>query len=203
MLDEDEQRLKRLCQVLNDYGVEYIVFGSFSGRLQGAPLETVDVDVVPEASDQNLQRLCDALNSLEPRWRIDEVSQGLKIDGGQLEPRHIRGSSVAIGLVTKEGLLDIVLEPRGFEAGYNALVDRAVTMDLGGTTLRIGAIPDLIQSKRLLDREKDREHLPLLVAREAELERQHALEQLREHGPDRSVDQSRSHSDDDDLGLGL
>lgn len=134
MLDEDEQHLKRLCEVFNDFGVEYIVFGSFSGRLQGVPLETVDVDVVPKGSEENLQRLCDALNSLDPRWRIDDVSQGLKIDGGVLEPRHLHGSSVAIGLVTREGLVDIVLEPKGFEAGYDTLIDRAITVDLGGTT---------------------------------------------------------------------
>jgi hypothetical protein len=65
------------------------VFGSFAGRLQGAPLRTLDIDVVPEASAANLQRLCDALNSLQPRWRVDDVSAGLNIDGGRLEPRHI------------------------------------------------------------------------------------------------------------------
>jgi len=74
-------------------------------------------------SEENLQRLCDALNSLDPRWRIDDVSEGLRIDGRLLEPRHIRSSSVAIGLVTRAGLVDLVIEPKGFETGFDALVN--------------------------------------------------------------------------------
>ena len=136
--DEQRQRLKLLCDVLNEHEVVYVVFGSFAGRLQGAPLRTLDVDVVPEASEANLQKLCDALNSLAPRWRVDDVSAGLKIDGGKLEPRHIRGSSIAIGLVTRAGMVDIVLEPAGFEQGYRDLVGSSIAVDLMGTTVRIG-----------------------------------------------------------------
>lgn len=175
--------------VLNEHEVEYVVFGSFAGRLQGAPLETIDVDVVPRKSEENLQRLCDALNSLNPRWRIDDVSEGLKIDGERLEPRHIRGSSVAIGLVTSEGLIDIVLEPKGYEVGYHALTGAALTVDIDGTPVRVGALSDLIHSKELLDRDKDREHLPLLRARESELEQELA--------------RSRELSRDDDRDLGM
>lgn len=121
MSSADEEQLARLCEVLNQHHVVYVIFGSFAGRLQGADLHTVDVDVVPERSEGNLQRLCDALNSLSPRWRIDDISEGLRIDGGRLEPRHILGSSVALGLVTSTGLVDIVLEPAGFERGYDDL----------------------------------------------------------------------------------
>lgn len=188
---DDEQRrwLKLLCNVLNEHGVVFVVFGSFAGRLQGAPLRTLDVDVVPEASEANLQKLCDALNSLTPRWRVDDVSAGLKIDGDKLEPRHIRGSSVAIGLVTRAGMVDIVLEPAGFEHGYRDLVGAAITVDLVGTTVRVGALDDLILSKRLLGREKDIEHLPLLEARRAELARERAPEIDRgSKGPDRGDD---------------
>lgn len=76
----EEEHLRRLCQVLNDHQVDYVIFGSFAGRLQGAPLRTVDVDVVPEMSEANLQRLCDALSSLDPRWRIDDVSAPSRSD---------------------------------------------------------------------------------------------------------------------------
>jgi hypothetical protein len=189
MVDEDERRLKRICQVLNQHDVEYVVFGSFAGRLQGAPLETVDVDIVPRASEENLQRLCDALNSLNPRWRVDDVSGGLKIDGERVEPRHIRGSSVAIGLVTNEGLIDIVLEPKGYEVGYHSLTGAALTVDIDGTPVRVGALSDLIHSKELLDHDKDREHLPLLRARAIELEQELA--------------RSRELSRDDETDLGI
>lgn len=51
MTDIDEERLARLCDVLNEHHVVYIVFGSFAGRLQGADLQTVDVDLVPGTVD--------------------------------------------------------------------------------------------------------------------------------------------------------
>jgi hypothetical protein len=46
-IDPDRQ-LEELCRVLNDFGVRYVVFGSQVARLNGVPLETLDVDVVPE-----------------------------------------------------------------------------------------------------------------------------------------------------------
>lgn len=180
MTDPEEVQLTNLCRALNDQGVDYLVFGSYAGRLQGADLQTIDVDVVPERSQANLQRLCDALNALRPRWRVDDVPEGLRIDGGRLEPRHILGSSVALGLVTSAGLIDILLEPKGYERGYDELVLSAVTVEVGdGTSVRVGSLRDLIRTKQLLGREKDREHLPDLLARQRQME----IEKRKSHSP--------------------
>ena len=51
----------------------------------------------------------------------------MKIDGG-LEARHFTGDSAAIGLLTRLGPIDVVLEPKGYEVGYSALVDRSTTI---------------------------------------------------------------------------
>lgn len=177
---EQERQVKALCDVLNAHNVNYVVFGSFAARLQGVLLRTLDVDVVPDASVANLQKPCDAINSLQPRWRVDDVSEGLKIDGDKLEPRHILGSSIALGLVTTAGRIDVLLEPKGFERGFQDLIGSAITVNVDGTEITVGAIKDLIVSKRLLGREKDREHLPLLLLREAEI--------AREQGHDRGID---------------
>jgi len=88
-----------------------------------------------------------------------------------LEPRHFRGDSLAVGLVTEIGYLDVVLRPRGFEEGYRALAPRAITVEVDGVEVVIGDLDDLIVSKELLGREKDRQHLPEL--------RRVALEQRR------------------------
>ncbi len=69
------------------------------------------------------------------------------------------------------GPIDVLLEPKGFERGYADLVVASVAVDIAGTAVRVGSLADLITSKRLLDRQKDREHLPLLIARAAELRR--------------------------------
>ncbi len=147
-----------------------MVFGSVAGRLYGADVRTIDVDIVPDTSEENLQRLADALNEIDPRWRVSEEGPGMRVDG-RLEPRHFRGDSLAVGLVTEAGYVDVVLRPRGFEAGYSVLAPRAVTVEVGGAEILVGAIEDLIVSKELLGRDKDRDQLPelrrLWLARDA------------------------------------
>ena len=165
---DPDRQLRLLCQALNEAGVAYVVIGSHAARLYGAPLESDDVDLVPDAGGTNLALLCDALNGLRPRWRVPGFPEGVKIDGGRLEPRHFQPDSIAVGLVTALGNIDVVLQPRGFEAGYPALSAHSVTMSVGGVEVRVGGLDDLIVSKRLLRRPKDLDQLP-------------ALEQLRDH----------------------
>ncbi len=121
--DPDVQ-LEELCLVLNRYEVRYLVFGSHVARLNGVPLETIDVDLVPAVERENLDRLAAALNLLGPRWRVEEIPEGMKIDGS-LEARHFLGDSTAVGLLTRLGPIDVVLQPKGFEDGYPALVPRS------------------------------------------------------------------------------
>lgn len=186
-----DEQIEAICAALNRHGVRYVVFGSFAGRLQGANLRTLDVDIVPEARRENLHRLADALNSLAPRWRVAEEGPGMKIDG-RLEPRHFEGDSLAVGFVTQAGYVDVVLHPRGFETGYEALAQNAVHMNLGGADVLVGALEDLVRSKQLLQREKDLIHLPELLGRLQELGREPGLPDIgrgqeRDPGPDYEI----------------
>ena len=165
---DPDRQLEELCRVLNYFGVGYIVFGSHVARLNGVPVETIDVDVVPARMVDNLTRLAEALNLLRPRWRVEGIPEGMKIDGG-LEARHFLGDSDAIGLVTRLGPVDVVLEPRGFEAGYTALIAGSTTVRRGDVEIRVGGLADLIRSKELLRRAKDVEHLAALYERFPEL----------------------------------
>ena len=121
--DPDHQ-LEELCRVLNYFRVGYIVFGSHVARLNGVPVETVDVDVVPARMVENLTRLAEALNLLRPRWRVEGIPEGMKIDGG-LEARHFLGDSAAIGLVTRLGPVDVVLEPQALRGRLHRAHRRA------------------------------------------------------------------------------
>lgn len=158
---EADRQLEELCRVLNYFKVGYIGYGSHVARLNGVPLETVDVDVVPAANADNLQRRVEALNLLRPRWRVEGVPGGMRIDGG-LEVRHFLGDSAAIGLLTRLGPIDVVLAPKGFEDGYGALVARAEQMRVGDLEISAGSLADLVRSKELLRRAKDIEHLRVL-----------------------------------------
>lgn len=92
-----------LCWVLTSHRVDFVLFGSMAAVLRGVPIRTDDADLVPGRGAENLQRRCDALNTLTPRWRVEGFPEGLKIDGRRLEPRHFLGDSIAIGLVTSLG----------------------------------------------------------------------------------------------------
>lgn len=93
----------------------------------------------------------------------------MKIDG-RLEARHFVGDIPAIGLVTRLGYVDVVLHPKGFESGFDALAPRAVVVHVAGNDIFVGDLGDLIRSKELLNREKDRLHLPSLRQRAIEIE---------------------------------
>lgn len=162
------EQARALCEVLNAYGVTYLVLGNMAARLHGAQVTTVDIDLAPAPSEANLQRLADALNTLRPRWRIDDRVEGPRIDG-RLEPRHFLGDPLAVGLSTRLGHLDVVFRIDGFEGNaYEALVPRAVVIDIDDVNITIGALPDLITSKRAARRQKDLEHLPELERLAAE-----------------------------------
>lgn len=157
-----EEQTRALCELLNAYGVDYLVLGSMAGRLQGADVRTLDVDVAPRRDEDNLERLADALNVLRPRWRSDDFPEGFKIDG-RLEPDHFLRAPMAVGLLTRLGRLDVVFHIDGFEGvAYDALAPRAVRVVVGDVEMLVSAVEDIITSKRAAGREKDRAHLPAL-----------------------------------------
>ena len=92
----------------------------------------------------------------------------MRIDGG-LGARHFLGDSVAVGLVTRLGPVDVVLQPKGYEGGYDALIRDATTVRRGDVEIRVGALADLVHSKELLRRGKDLEHLAMLYEQRPEL----------------------------------
>jgi len=157
-----ERELRVLCELLDAYRVSYVLIGSAAAIGHGANLATDEVDLVPRTDSENIKRLCEALNVLGPRWYVEANPDGLRIDGKWLEPRHLSGDTVALALTTRLGRIDIVLRPRGFEVGYAALTAGAVTRTYEGVPLQLAGLDDVIRSKELLDRPKDRRQLPAL-----------------------------------------
>lgn len=98
----------------------------------------------------------------------DDVPGGMKIDGA-LEARHFLGDSIAVGVPTAVGPVDVVLERRGYEDGYAALAADTTTVQRGDIVIQVGALVDLVRSKELLSREKDLQHLAVLYEQRPEL----------------------------------
>ena len=145
--------------VLNAHGVRYVVMGGFAAVAYGSPLPTVDVDVTPERSKENLHRLSAALDDLDARIRVQGIPDGLAFDH---DAESLSAVSV-LNLITRMGELDLVMSPAG-GADYPELRDRAITVRLHDTDIPLASLDDVIASKEAADRAKDRAALPILRA---------------------------------------
>jgi hypothetical protein len=140
--------------------VELIVVGMAAGVLRGAPVTTIDLDIVHQRSPENVERLLQVLNGLDAVYRHDArrlrpAASHLSSPGHQL-------------LATRFGQLDC-LGTIGTDLSYEDLVDRAPELDLGGgLVIRVVDLPTLIELKRAAGRPKDLAALPVLQATLAE-----------------------------------
>lgn len=146
-----------ILRVLVEHGVQFVVIGGMAAYFQGSPLPTMDVDVTPDVSPDNLQRLSDALRALEARVRHPDVPEGLPFahDATSL------AGSVFWNLVTPYGELDVSFTPAGTR-GYADLAQGAGVVVVGSTRVPVASLADVVRSKDAADRPKDRRALPVL-----------------------------------------
>jgi hypothetical protein len=140
--------------------VEFIVVGMAAGVLRGAPVTTIDLDIVHRREAANVSRLLAALRDLDAVYRHDP--RGLRPEESHLmSPGHQL-------LVTRHGDLDC-LGAVGDDEAYDDLLDRAPELELSeGLALRVIDLPTLIQLKEKAGRPKDLAALPVLRATLAE-----------------------------------
>lgn len=154
----DVSPLERVCALLADAGVEFIVVGGQAEVLMGGARATFDVDLCYRRTTENLDRLATVLGALHVTLR--GAPADLKF--------HIDARALALGQnytfeIDGEYALDLLayLEPVGT---YDDLLPRAHMMDLAGRSVRVIALDDLIRIKRHLGRPKDRDSLLQLEA---------------------------------------
>lgn len=146
----------RLLETLTRHGVRFVVIGGLAAVLHGAPYQTVDCDITPESSDENLAQLSAALNELGAR--------GWTGTGSGLAFEHDRRSlrdATTWNLITDRGLLDVTFEPSG-TGGFDDLRQNAVIVEVEGIRFAVASLEDVIRSKEAAGRDKDRRVLPLL-----------------------------------------
>ncbi len=152
--------------MLARHEVRYVLIGGFAAVIHGSPYLTTDVDVVPDPSPANLERLSRALRDLHARvWTAAEP------DGVPFE--HDASSLASVrtwNLVTELGRLDITFEPSG-TGGYDDVARDAVHLTILGTEVEVASLADVIRSKEAAGREKDRLVLPVLRRIQEETDR--------------------------------
>jgi hypothetical protein len=147
----------RIIATLDEHGVRFVVIGGLAAIAQGSPFPTEDVDITPDDSRENLDRLSSALRALDARIRTEAVPEGLPFDhdGESLGAAHVWN------LVTPHGWLDISLRPSGTD-GYRDLVKDSIDLEVMGVQVRVAHLADVIRSKQAADRDKDKRVLSTL-----------------------------------------
>lgn len=148
----------RMIAVLVRHRVDFVVVGGFAAWLQGAPVLTVDLDLVFDRDPENVRRLVGALRELEAVYR-DPAGRRIEPDENKL------GSSTGGGhhlFRTSAGDLDVLREAAGFD--YSNLSPSAIEFDIEGVRARFASLLQVIEMKERAGRPKDVAALPTLRA---------------------------------------
>jgi hypothetical protein len=143
--------LRTLCEG----GVEFVVVGGLAAVLNGAPVTTFDLDIVPARSEANVARLLRVLDDMDAVYRM-QPARRLKPDVSHLSsPGHHN-------LITNLGPVD-VLGTIGRGLSYEDLLPHAVEMEIGdGLRVRVLDLTTIVALKEELASEKDLAVLPVL-----------------------------------------
>jgi hypothetical protein len=140
---------EKIVTALADSGCECVIVGGISAVLHGAPIVTQDLDVCYRRHPDNLTRIAAALAPLQLRLR--GLPEGVP---NQFDRRSLEfGTNFT--LVLQEGEEFDLLAEMSAIGGYDAIVGRAIAMDVAGHTVKVLSLDDLIRTKRAAGRPKD------------------------------------------------
>ena len=157
---EPQLRLTELIAALTRNAVNFVVIGGVAAQLHRLPMPaTVDLDITPSRSPENLTRLAKV---------FDEIDAALATVGeyGTWFPRHPISNWAqyeTLHLITKFGLLDLVFAPEGSEDGFNELIRESQNLQLGKHVVRVISVSTWERLKIATKRDKDIFHLLLLA----------------------------------------
>ena len=153
-----------ILKTLARHGVKFVIIGGIAGRLWGSTTVTNDLDICYARDAENLKALAAALAELRVRLR------GVHRDLPFVTDARTLKMGDAFTFTTVAGNFDIVGNPAGSN-GYESLARTATEMDVGGVTVLVAAIEDLILMKRTAGRPKDLIEVEVLAAVREELQK--------------------------------
>ena len=139
----------QLIARLTDTGFEFVVIGGYAAVTHGSSQVTRDLDVCALLTDDSVNLLRSALAEWNPRHRL--TPQRLSFlsfppPGERLEN---------IYLETDVGVVDILSSVLGV-GDFERIKSKAEKLKVGGRTIRVIALEDLIAAKEAMGRDKDR-----------------------------------------------
>ncbi len=153
-MDASSPKFLGLLRVLTRHEIDFIVVGGVAALLEGAPILTLDLDVLIDRAPQNLDRVIAALRELNAHYR-DPAGRWIEPDAEKLATLRLHL------LLTDLGALDL-LTTIGNGLTCADLRSRTVGYQLGDEQVRVLALDAVIEAKEYADRPKDHATLPVL-----------------------------------------
>jgi hypothetical protein len=140
--------LNRLLQRLCDADIDFVIVGGFAATLHGSSLVTRDLDVCAILSNENVEKLREALRDLQPTHRMtpQKLSFLDNPDPG-VEVRNLY-------LRTDLGPVDVLSSILGV-GDFDRVRAASIQVELFGRSCRVISLDDLIAAKEALGRDKD------------------------------------------------
>jgi hypothetical protein len=149
-----------LLRALHERGIEHIVVGGFAVNAHGFIRVTKDLDIVPNPSNDNLNRLASMLSDIGAT-----ILDTDDFDPQELPADPTSAADLSMGgnfcLHTGLGRLDIMqwLSGVDFEDFYGELDRQAIESSLDGLSVRVCGLDHLRAMKRAAGRPRDLEDL--------------------------------------------
>ena len=148
-----EANLSKLLEELLNAKIEFILVGGLAAVVQGAPITTVDVDIVHHQSPENISKLLTFLHSLNTIHR--------RPDEQVLEPteRDLSGKGHAL-FTTRLGPLDVLAMIEG-DRNYEDLLEDITEIEFKGQIIQVLDLKKIVEIKRASPHPKDKQRLPI------------------------------------------
>lgn len=134
--------------------VKFILVGGLAAVVQGAPVTTMDVDIVHQRTSENIVKLLSFLKSVDSCYR--------RPDDKIIEPteQDLSGEGHAL-FSTRFGPLDVLAV---IEEGktYDNLLEHTIDVKFRGNTIKVLDLKMIIELKRSSKDPKDKQRLPVL-----------------------------------------
>ncbi|MDQ3729720.1 MAG: nucleotidyltransferase [Actinomycetota bacterium] len=137
-----------LLRRLTSAGVDFVVIGGIAVILHGSARVTRDLDIVFAPDDANIEALGHVLVASEATLRGVDETVPFTADAATL--RNVQ----LLTLETNAGWFDVHRRPDGAPP-YEGLRKRAERMDVGGFSVLVASVDDMLAMKRAAGRAQD------------------------------------------------
>jgi hypothetical protein len=151
--------LSLLLETLSRHGVDYLVIGGVAVQVHGHRRTTMDLDLAPDPTPENLRRLAAALDELDA-LPVDPALAGSEVPVTDSERLSV--APIVPPLTTRHGQVHILKEPKGARA-FAQMRESALVVEVDGVAVPIVSLDDLIRMKKAAGRPQDLDDIAALT----------------------------------------